>query len=173
MTRVFCVNIHCQELEFVGIYYYYWEDLKVVIQQRANHRHHMLLFLREIIGINYQLLNQRIVSLLGGSIYISSFLPFSFAYSICDRFEQVLRLVWVRSRWIHIVIPRGSIIMDTNLTSLLFWSGTDYLSLLFLWISLVHPLLEMCFCIIIIIKVSLLSNYHCHQTIIVDYCCCW
>ena len=51
--------------------------------------------------------------------------------------------------------------MDTNLTSLLFRSGTDYLSLLFLWISLVHPLLEMCFCIIIIIKVSF------YQTIIV------
>ena len=75
LTRVFCVNIHCQELEFVGIYYY-WENLKVVIQQRANHRHHMLLFLSEIIDINYQLLNQRIVSLLGGSIVFLLSYPF-------------------------------------------------------------------------------------------------
>ena len=67
LTRVFCVNIHCQELEFVGIHYY-WEDLKVVIQQRVNHRHHMLLFISEIIDINYQLRNQNIVSLLVGSI---------------------------------------------------------------------------------------------------------
>ena len=97
------------------------------------------------------------------------FLTCSFAYSIhhrfeqviwLDRFKQVLWLVYrVLSRWIHTVIPPGSIInSDTNLTSLLFRSGTDYLSFLFLWMN--PP-----------ITWDVLLP-HRHQTIIVDYCCC-
>ena len=131
----------------------------------------MLLLLSEIIDINYQLLNQRIVSLLDGSIVFLLSYPFHLHIAFVTGLNKFFDLC-ESARGEYIFIPRGSIIMDTNLTSLLFRSGTDYLSLLFLWISLVHPLLEMCFCIIIIIKVSLLSNYHCHQTIIVDYCCC-
>ena len=70
-------------------------------------------------------------------------------------FKHVLWLVnWVRCRWIHTVIPPRSIInRDTNLTSLLFRSGTNY-SLLYWWISSS------------IARDVLL--HHRHQTIIVD-----
>mmetsp|Transcript_46537 Transcript_46537/g.52046 ORF Transcript_46537/g.52046 Transcript_46537/m.52046 type:complete len:99 (-) Transcript_46537:150-446(-) len=43
-----------------------WEDRRVVFKSRVIHRYHMLLFISEIIDINYQLWNQK-VSLLCGS----------------------------------------------------------------------------------------------------------
>ena len=34
LTRISCVNIHCQELEFVGVHYY-WKDLRVVVYTKS------------------------------------------------------------------------------------------------------------------------------------------
>ena len=68
-----------------------WEDRRVVFKSRINHRYHTLLFISEIIDINYQLRNQK-VSLLCGSNLQFFFLTVLFAYSIRDRFVQVLQL---------------------------------------------------------------------------------
>ena len=78
LTRIYCVNIHYQELEFVGVHYF-WEDLKVVNTLRVNRQHHMLLFISEIICVKYQnYWNQKIISLLGGSNLQFFFLTRSF-----------------------------------------------------------------------------------------------
>ena len=74
LTRIYCVKIYYYKSEFVCVHYY-WEDLKVVVKHRFNQRHNMLLFVSEIIDVNYQLWNQKIISLLGGNIaYLLSYL---------------------------------------------------------------------------------------------------
>ena len=83
LTRIYCFKIHCQESEFVGIHYYQ-EDLKVIFHTRlrVNHRHHMLLFISEIICVNYHnYWNQKIISsLLSGSNLWFFFLTRLFLY---------------------------------------------------------------------------------------------
>ena len=107
--------------------------------------------------------NHKIISLLlGNSNLCSFFLSRLFVHIICDRFKQVFWLGYqAGSRWIHTVMSLRSIInWDNNLTSWLFQSGTNYLSLLFLWMS--SPITW---------DVLLLlhhHHHHHHKTIIVD-----
>ena len=79
-------------------------------------------------------------------------------------FKQVLRLVYqVRSRWIHIVISPGSIInSDTNLTSLLFRSGTNYLSLFFLSMSICIIVIKPSLSIVVVAAGNVTNNIYCN-----------
>ena len=59
----------------VGVHYY-WENIKVIVQPRVNHQHHMSLFISEIIYVDYHNFGtKRLFHYWVVVICISSFLP--------------------------------------------------------------------------------------------------